>query len=796
MDCRVSSTNGNTEVEFAGRLDAAVKQEQREQLMATARPGAHVHIDFSGLTDITGTGLRRLLNFSRYLRAQSADVSISGLAPQLWELIDAAGFVRLFREARSLSRAQIVAPQRVPINIYPSHYHEGFALRIGAPLPLGAYVVPRGINFSVYSHHATACSLVLFHADKREPFVEIPFPAQFRVGDVFSMLVFDLEFEDIEYCYRMEGPYAPERGHYFNRERLLLDPMARSITAGAWGQRRDEKNPLRARIIPDDFDWEEDAPLNLPAQELVVYEMHVRDFTAHPNSGVRHPGTFAGMRDKIAYLKELGVNCVEFLPIFEFDENEVARRDPWTGGRLFNHWGYSTVAFFAPKAGYAATCSAGMQSDELKALIKELHRNGIEVMLDVVFNHTAEGNEKGPTISLRGIDNKVYYLLSPNGQYLNFSGCGNTLNCNHPVVREFVVECLRYWVTEFHIDGFRFDLASILGRDQSGAPLSNPPLLEALAADPVLARTKLIAEAWDAGGLYQVGSFPAYGRWLEWNGRYRDCVRRFLKSDAGLATEVATRIIGSPDLYRSRGPAPSVNFITCHDGFTLADLVSYNQKHNDANGENNADGANDNDSWNSGVEGATTQPEILRLRMQRMKNALALLFLSQGVPMILMGDECGRTQRGNNNAYCHDGELVWFDWDQLRTNAELYRFCRMMIAYRKAHPILSNSELSMNNVSWHGTAAWHPDWSQFSRTLAFMLKESESVFIYAAMNMYWESLHFSPPQLPQNLRWHVSVNTAGRDSDDIFEVGKEQVLDAKQPVRVEARSIVVLRGRA
>ena len=495
------------------------------------------------------------------------------------------------------------------IDIYPTHQHAGFALQCGHPFLPGAWPVPGGVNFVVFSRHAHSCTLVLFEHGAAQPTAEIPFAEEFRVGHVFCMFVFGLSPEQFQYGYRMDGPWAPEQGHRFDPSKVLLDPFAACVAGGeVWGERAsgDGLSRYRASLVPEDFDWEGDRPLGLPFTDLVIYEMHVRGFTRSPTSGVKFPGTFAGLREKIPFLKELGINCVELMPIFEFDECEVDRRHPRTGERLLNYWGYNTLAFCAPKASYAASGRAGMQADEFKSLVKELHKSGIEVILDVVFNHTAEGGEDGPTLSFRGLDNRTWYLLTPEGRYQNFSGCGNTLNCNHPVVRDFVLNCLRWWVAEYHIDGFRFDLASILGRDQNGVALANPPLLEALAADPILGTTKLIAEAWDAGGLYQVGSFPAYGRWAEWNGRYRDCLRKFLKGDHGQVGEMASRLVGSPDLYATRGPAASINFVTCHDGFTLADLVSYNDKHNEANGEDNRDGASDNCSWNCGVEGPRT----------------------------------------------------------------------------------------------------------------------------------------------------------------------------------------------
>jgi isoamylase len=568
----------------------------------------------------------------------------------------------------------------------------------------------------------------------------------------------------------------------------------------------------RARIPFDDFDWEDDRPLEISPEDRIIYEMHVRSFTRHPSSEIKHPGTFAGVREKIPYLKELGINAIELMPIFEFDEFENSRPNPQTGETLYNYWGYSTVGFFAPKAGYAATGKLGMQVDELKALVKELHRNGIEIILDVVFNHTAEGNENGPYISFRGIDNQTYYMLTPDGYYFNFSGCGNTLNCNNPIVRNLVLDCLRYWASEYHIDGFRFDLASILGRDPWGAPLTNPPLLESLAFDPILAKCELIAEAWDAGGLYQVGSFPAYGRWAEWNGKYRDAIRKFIKGN-GSVGEMAQRLQGSPDLYAwcGRAPATSINFITAHDGFTLADLVSYNDKHNEANGENNQDGANDNDSWNCGWEGATDDPAINALRKRQMRNAIALLMVSQGVPMILMGDEVGRTQNGNNNTYCHDSELNWLDWKLLDQNSDLFRFFKHCIAFRKSHPVLRNRQHFQNqdyvgsgyaDITWHGTQPWHADWSPFSHTLAFMLcgkhaREGtvEDNYIYVAMNMHWEAHWFELPRLHPGMQWHVFANTGCSSPNDICEPGKESRLENQQGMLLGDRSIVILVGQ-
>ena len=485
------------------------------------------------------------------------------------------------------------------------------------------------------------------------------------------------------------------------------------------------------------------------------------------------------------------------MPIYEFDEFENSRYHPDTGELLMNYWGYSTVGFFAPKAGFTFTgqfCDGTQVADEFKNLIKDLHSHGIEVILDVVFNHTAEGNEYGPTISYRGIDNQTYYMLTPEGYYFNFSGCGNTLNCNNPVVRSMVLDCLRYWAAEYHIDGFRFDLAAILSRDPWGYPLPNPPLLETLAFDPILGKCKLIAEAWDAGGLYQVGHFAAYGRWAEWNGKYRDTMRKFLKGEQGILGEVSQRLQGSPDLYYGRGTGASINFITCHDGFTLMDLVSYNSKHNEANGEDNRDGGDDNHSWNCGWEGETTDPEILALRHRQIKNALAMLLVSQGVPMLLMGDEMGRTQQGNNNAYCHDTPLNWLDWTLLDRHPDIYRFARSCIAFRHAHPVLRMPYHPGSELSWHGTQAWNADWH--GRVIALMLNGRHTDdSIYVALNMYWETLPFELPRLPPDQQWRVFANTGAPPDEEIWDPGQEPILEDQLTFLMQGRSVAILVGR-
>jgi glycogen operon protein len=696
--------------------------------------------------------------------------------------------------------------------------------------------VPGGINFSIFSQHSDYCVLVLYEKGESEPMVEIPFRgmfqklgsadpvwSEFRIGNVFMMTVFDLDFENTEYGFRMYGPGpSPERGdpgfHRFDSSKVLMDPYARAVGGrDVWGEspKWDDHYQHRARIVYNDFDWENDLPLNIPIEDLVIYEMHVRSFTRHSSSGVKQPGTFAALHEKIPYLKELGVNCIELMPVFEFDEFEHSLQDSETGEWIrMNYWGYSTVGFFAPKTGFAASGKmhdGTMVVDELKTLVKELHRNDIEIILDVVYNHTAEGNEFGPTISYKGIDNSTYYMLTPEGYYYNFSGTGNTLNCNNPIVRQLVLDSLRYWAAEYHIDGFRFDLAAILGRDPGGAPLANPPLLETLAHDPILGRCKLIAEAWDAGGLYQVGTFPDYGRWAEWNGKYRDTLRKFLRGDGGQVAEIAHCLQGSPDLYADRGPPASINFVTCHDGFTLSDLVSYNRKHNDANCEDNRDGTDYNFSWNCGWEGPSDDPDINNLRRRQIKNALAMLLVSQGVPMLLMGDEIGRTKKGNNNSYCHDNELNWLDWSMVKTNADLFQFTKNCIAFRQAHPVLRGNEFLRNedylgsgcaDISWHGAQAWHPDWSESSRVLAFLLcgkharggSEVDNN-MYVAMNMYWEPLSFELPGLPEGVNWHVFADTHAAPPEDSWEPGTEPVLEDQSRFLIGSRSVVILVGK-
>ena len=558
-------------------------------------------------------------------------------------------------------------------------------------------------------------------------------------------------------------------------------------------------------VVEDSFEWGLDQPLNIHLADSIIYEIHVRGFTRSPSSGVTHPGSFQGIIEKIPYLQELGITAVELMPVTEFEEFDNPNFNPLTGERLTNFWGYHPISYLALKAAYSSSNGDHAHINEFKAMVKALHEAGIEVILDVVFNHTAEGDERGPTFSFRGLDNSIYYQIDPQtGAYANYSGCGNTLNCNHPVVRSLILDSLRYWVTEMHVDGFRFDLASILGRDLDGKVLANPPLLERIAGDPVLANTKLIAEAWDAAGAYQVGTFPNWGRWAEWNGKFRDDVRRFVRGDKGMVPVLATRLAGSSDLYQGSGRAPfhSINFITAHDGFTLADLVSYDTKHNLPNGENNQDGTDENFSWNCGEEGISSSPDIQTMRMRQMKNLAAFLLLAQGVPMILGGDEMGRTQQGNNNAYCQDNEISWLNWDLLNRHSELFRFFKILIHFRKQHGILRAKHFferenhRQPGLTWHGIEPDLPDWSWTSHSLAMHLIGGKlDSDLYLMANAYWEPLEFHLPLASEGKSWHRLIDTFLKTPRDISEEGSERWLGEQQRYKVGPRSLVVLAGK-
>ena len=663
----------------------------------------------------------------------------------------------------------------VIVDTFPTNKIGNLEYRIGRVFPFGATITDGGVNFSIFSKEAKSCTLFLYHHGDRKPFVKIPFPEEFRIGDVYTMMVFGINIETTEYGYSFDGEFDPERGLRYDKTQVLLDPYAKSVSGrSVWGKKPDQKNPFqhRGQLIFDDYDWEGDKPLEYRQKDLIIYEMHVRSFTNHPSSEVKYKGTFAGILEKVPYLKELGINCIELMPIFEFDEM-LSHRD-FHGRGLMDYWGYNTVCFFAPNTSYASTREHNHEGDELKSMIKELNENGIEVFLDVVFNHTAEGNENGPFFSFKGLDNNIYYMLTPEGYYYNFSGCGNTLNCNHPIVQQMILECLRYWVTNYRVDGFRFDLATILGRNEDGSPMSKPPLLQSLAFDPILGKVKLIAEAWDAGGMYQVGSFPSWNRWMEWNGRYRDDMRAFLKGDCGKAGAAASRITGSPDLYdpEVRGFNASVNFLDCHDGFTLHDLYTYNEKHNEDNDWGGTDGDNHNLSWNCGIEGETTDKEVRTLRDRMIKNAFACLMTSRGAPMFFMGDEFGNSQGGNNNAYCQDNNISWLNWGDLKTNKKLFEFFKFMIRFRKDHPAirkhLEPSKTGFPEISCHGARPWEPDYAEDSHYIGVMFAGSENRkkdddIVYIAINTYWENVDITLPELPMDRHWQMAVNTYDKD---------------------------------
>lgn len=691
----------------------------------------------------------------------------------------------------------------VNTGLLPLDVVEGFKIRPGFFRMYGACVASNGVSFTINSHGATRCTLLLFKPQAPKPYARIPFPDSYRIGDTYSMLVYDIKPDEFEYAFSFDGSYEPAKGLLFNEENVLLDPYSRAVTGQRkWGEKPEGGKDFeyRARVVKSSFDWGNIKQLEQPFEDLVIYETHVRGYTKDKSSGVSAPGTFAGLKDKIPYLKDLGINAVELMPIFEFDEMESAR--VVDGVQLYNYWGYNTVSFFAPNTSYAFNEEHNHEGDELKSLIKALKENGIEVILDVVFNHTAEGNEMGPCFSFKGIDNNVYYMLTPDAHYYNFSGCGNVMNCNHPVVRNFIIDCLRHWAIEYRVDGFRFDLASILGRDQNGAPMANPPILESLAFDPVLGKMKLIAEAWDAGGLYQVGSFPSWNRWAEWNGRYRDDMRSFLKGDDGMAGNAITRITGSRDLYspESRGYKASVNFLTCHDGFTLYDLYSYNEKHNEKNGWNNTDGDNNGHSWNCGAEGETDDPNVNGLRRRLIKNAFAALLCSRGPAMFFAGDEFCNTQFGNNNAYCQDNIISWLDWSRLEEFKEIHDFVRHMIQFRKEHPILRKmtkpSSCQFPEISVHNGTPFNASTDYKTKLIGIMYagrneEDTEDDIVFYCMNAYWEPLVMQLPVLPNGKHWHVDTNTNAEyfDGEDFTE--KTELLGVNT-IRVPARTTIIL----
>lgn len=688
------------------------------------------------------------------------------------------------------------------IFIYKTIDVDGHSLKIGRgqPLPYGAYYIEKGVNFSVFSSSADEMILVVFESGKESSLVEIEMSGKYnKTGNVWHIYIEGLP-DNFKYGYRANGEFNPKEGKFFDEGKVLSDPYSLSLSGGAeWGKpfEREGKSfgyTRRSYIVKSDFDWENDIHLNTPFHDTIIYELHLRGFTRGASSKVEHKGTFKGLKEKIPYLKELGVTAIELMPIQEFDELGGYFFNPETGEKLFNYWGYSTLAFFTPKASYAFEGKTGGQVDEFKDMVKAFHKAGIEVILDVVFNHTAEGSREDTIFSFKGLDAGVYYMIDDDGKFMNYSGCGNTMNCNHPVVRSFILDALRYWVTEMHIDGFRFDLASIMGRDENGNVLPNPPIIEHIAKDPVLANTKIIAEAWDAAGLYQVGSFPGE-RWAEWNGKYRDCVRRFVRGDDGMVEEFVTRFLGSPDMYQktNRQPFHSINFITSHDGFTMNDLVSYNNKHNYENGEDNRDGDNNNSSYNYGFEGETDDVEINKIRRRQITNFFTILLLSQGTPMILAGDEFGRTQKGNNNAYCQDSDTSWVNWNLLEKNRGLFEYVKKLILFRKETKLFGlesfREDITNVRISYHGIEPNKPGFEYYSRSIAVMLENSGDIKsetykkIYIAFNFWEEALKFKLP----GGRWELKIDTS---TDALFYANSAII--GKKYYEVKPFSIAVL----
>jgi isoamylase len=707
-----------------------------------------------------------------------------------------------------------------PLQDYVGAVSERTDIRDGAPLPLGTYAHGEGVNFAFFSRHASRVHLELFDHPEDATAVRVIDldPARNRTGDVWHVWIEGIRPGQL-YAYRVDGPYQPKDGHRFNFKKLLLDPFATAISllpdwdfgpALGYDPSAPERDLVCSKVddagaMPkcvfthEHFHWHDDQPLRHPWSTTVIYETHVRGFTIHPNSGVEHPGTYRGLMEKIPYLKELGVTAVELMPVHEFNECQVTGINPQTGKPLRNYWGYDPVAFFAPKASYSSEGGLGQQKLEFKEMVQAFHRSGIEVILDVVFNHTAEGNEQGPTLCFRGIDNTIFYTLADDKRYYkDYTGTGNTINANHPVVRDHILAALRYWVVEMHVDGFRFDLASVLGRDGTGKLLADAPLLDRIAEDPTLRHVRIIAEAWDAAGAYEVGSFSER-RWAEWNGRYRDDVRRFWRGDDGMLGLFASRICGSADIYNKsgKGPEGSINFITCHDGFTLNDLVSYRHKHNEANGENNRDGTDENFSENYGIEGATDDAGIESVRKRQVKNFLMTLMVSRGVPMLLGGDEFLRTQGGNNNAYCQDNETSWIDWTYLEKHQEIYRFAQGMIAFRRAHPILSKEQFYTDaEISWFNPQQGSPNWADPKcKKLACLIHENGEDRLYLMFNAGTEETDFGLPTLPQGYRWRLAVDTSRLAPQDSSAAGEETLLDNSTTYYVEARSSAILLAR-
>ena len=710
-------------------------------------------------------------------------------------------------------------PER-PLHDYEADVCEHTEVRRGVPLSLGTHEYEGGVNFALFSRHASRVQLELFDlpGDATPARVIALDPARNRTGDAWHVWVDGIRPGQL-YAYRVDGPYQPQEGHRFNFAKLLLDPFATAISQVAnwdfWPARGYDPSAPEQDLVcssVDDagtmpkcvfthehFNWHDDQPLRHPWSKTVIYEIHVRGFTFHPSSGVAHPGTYRGLIEKIPYLKDLGVTAVELMPVQEFNENQATGANPQTGAPLKNYWGYDPVTFFAPKASYSSSGGLGQQKLEFMEMVQAFHEAGIEVILDVVFNHTAEGDELGPTLCFRGMDNAIFYTLTVDKRhYMNYSGTGNTINANHPVVRDHILAALRYWMVEMHVDGFRFDLASVLGRDGTGKLLTNAPLLERIAEDAILRDVKIIAEAWDAAGAYEVGGFSER-RWAEWNGRYRDDIRRFWRGDEGMLGLFASRICGSADIYTKsgKGPESSINYVTCHDGFTLNDLVSYCTKHNEANGENNHDGSNDNFSDNYGAEGETTDAGIESVRKGQIKNVLLTLLISRGVPMLLGGDEFRRTQGGNNNAYCQDNETSWHDWSRLERHAEMFRFTRGMIAFRQAHPMLCAEHFYTDaEIHWFGPHGGLPDWADPKcKKIACLIHENGQDRLYLIFNADTEETDFFLPPLLPGYIWHLAIDTSCPVPQDLSAAGEESILDYSTTYHLAARASAILLGR-
>jgi len=703
---------------------------------------------------------------------------------------------------------------------YISETSEHADVRPGSPLPFGAQELGGGVNFAIFSRYASRVRLELFdHPEDAAPARVIDLDsAHNRTGDVWHVWISGIGSGQF-YAYRVDGPYEPGKGHRFNFNRLLLDPFATAIASSppwdfasalGYDPSAPEQDLVLSKLdnagsmpkcvfVNDPFNWAGDQPPRHPWSKTIIYETHVRGFTIHPKSGVDHPGTYRGLMEKIPYLKTLGVTAVELMPVQEFNETSVTRKNPQTNQPLKNYWGYDSVAFFAPKASYSSSGGLGQQKLEFKEMVQAFHKAGIEVILDVVFNHTAEGNQLGPTLCFRGLDNAIFYSLADDKRYYkDYAGTGNTVNANHPVVRDHILAALRYWMVEMHVDGFRFDLASVLGRDGAGRLLANAPLLERIAEDPILRDVKIIAEAWDAAGAYQVGSFSER-RWAEWNGRYRDDVRRFWRGDDGMLGLFASRICGSADIYTKsgKGPEGSINFVTCHDGFTLNDVVSYRCKHNEANGENNHDGTDANFGENYGSEGETTDTGIETLRKRQIKNLLLTLLISRGVPMLLGGDEFRRTQGGNNNAYCQDNETSWIDWTCLERHQEIHRFARGMIAFRAAHPVLSKEQFYTDaGIHWLGPRQEPPTWADpRCKALACLIHEDGQNMLFLMFNAGMVETGFGLPPLARGFGWHLAVDSSRLAPQDLFAPGEEAIWDESKTYRVAARSSAILLAR-